>query len=96
MASKSELNGVERDSGSYEELALTLKTLGGLMFGLDGIWVLWIWTGLRAGSWLWLILTAATGFVGLVLTAAGELVEARAAAPVPVLKTQPPRIHEAA
>jgi len=84
------------DAETLAEWALTLKTLGGLALSVAGVWVLWVWTGLRAGSWLWFYLSGATGLAGLVLVAAGVVAESRIGPEGPRLEAEEPRVRDAA
>lgn len=56
----------------YEKWALTLRTIGGLLFIEALIVCQWIWMGWRAGSKLWFWATAACGLLGLICFGAAE------------------------
>ena len=78
------------------EWALTLRTLGGLALSVAGIWALWIWTGWRAGSWLWFYLSGAVGLAGIVLYGAGAIARSRVTQEGPRLEAEKPRLRNAA
>ena len=56
----------------YEKRALTLRTVGGILFIEAFIVCQWIWMGLRAGSSLWFWATIGLVLLGMISFGAAE------------------------
>ena len=57
----------------HEEHALTLRTIGGLLFIEAFIICEWIWMGWKAGSGLWFWATIVLGVAGMVCFVLAEI-----------------------
>jgi hypothetical protein len=57
---------------TYEKRALTLRTIGGILFIEAFIVCQWIWMGLRAGSVLWFWATIGLVILGMICFGAAE------------------------
>jgi hypothetical protein len=62
-----EMDAMQRDM----RLALMLQVTGWTLLAFDGIIVMFIWTGLRAGSSFWLYWAVIEGVLGMALAMAG-------------------------
>jgi hypothetical protein len=69
-----EMDAVQNDL----RLGLSLQVIGWTLLAFDGIIVVFVWTGLRAGSYFWLYWTVIEGVLGLALTMVGKSYKARA------------------
>ncbi len=60
--------------------ALTLRAIGWLLLVFDGIVAVFVFVGIRSGSWLWLYWTALEGLAGVAFIFAGLRIEQNASA----------------
>jgi hypothetical protein len=67
------------DVESMVENGLALRTIGWMLLIFDAVFAVWIWTGLRAGSWFWFGWVLIQGFVGIVSLGAGVYKRSRVA-----------------
>jgi protein-S-isoprenylcysteine O-methyltransferase Ste14 len=64
-----------RTPDELEHRALTLQAIGWLLLAFDGIVAVFVFVGIRTGSWLWLYWTVIEGVLGIGLIAAGLRLE---------------------
>jgi hypothetical protein len=69
-----EMDAVERDL----ELGLRFEVVGWMLLLFNGIAVMFLWVGLRSGSFLWAYWAVIEGFVGFVLIMIGQRYKAKA------------------
>ena len=65
-----------------EHIGLVLRSLGWQLLIFDMIPVVFVWVGLRSGSWMWLWWALIEGMVGSLLVIAGNYYKEYAAAQV--------------
>lgn len=69
-----EMDALQRDL----KLGLMLQVTGWTLLAFDAILVMFIWTGMRAGSEFWLYWTVIEGVLGLALVVVGKHFKSKA------------------
>jgi hypothetical protein len=73
------MDGKPIDIEGTLENGLGLRAAGWSLLIFDAIFVVWVWTGLRAGSWFWVWWVLVQFFIGVTLLGVGIAIRSRIA-----------------